>query len=224
MAWVLQTERLRCSSASGGRGFPDVCLAPGDELWIDAADVPAEDATVWCDVILGLQAPSEGHIKVAERAWEERSLRDQDALRGLIRCVCHNNVWISNLDIAENITLSERHHTRRATADIMRETETWAHRLGLPGVPEGRPAYAARRVLRQAQWIQAFLGSPLLLLLAVAAAEDGSTDPERLGQAIDEKRDQGVAVVWFGCNPAGPIVRQGVDQTPRRISGNGSTV
>jgi ABC-type thiamine transport system ATPase subunit len=104
---------------------------------------------------------------------------------------------MSNLDVDENVTLSERHHTKRLPADIAKEAENLARMAGLDGLPQGRPAVVDHEDLRRSQWVRAGLGSRWLIVLERPGHDLSHGWQSQLNTMVQEWRKEGAVVVWM---------------------------
>lgn len=148
------------------------------------------------DAAEGLIAPDTGIIRWQGREWNHLKPRAELHARSLIGRVFEKQGWISNLNVAENITLSQRHHTERPENDIMTEADSLARYFGLPEAPRRRPAFVPERELRIAEWIRAFIGSPLLFLLERPEAGVPDDNLPKLIDAVQSAGRRGAAVIW----------------------------
>lgn len=153
------------------------------------------------DAAEGLVPPEQGEIACLGRAWSERTPDDAAACRARIGRTFTAGGWLSNLDVDENITLKQRHHTRQPTEEIQRAAIELARRFGFDDLPRSRPAWLDRAELHRAQWIRALLGTPALLLLEFP--ETGVPDEwvTALKQAVQERTDTGTATLWLTADP-----------------------
>lgn len=138
-------------------------LNAGEILLVDLT--PGEAELPLVDTALGLTPLTQGSVTFLQADWTKTSLRTTLAMRAQTGRVFKKTVWVSNLDVIENITLSQRHHTKRSLAEIENEAQTWAQKFGLSRVPAGRPATVPERDLRRAEWVRAFMGKPRLICL-----------------------------------------------------------
>ena len=175
-------------------------LAPGEMALIRTRRDQPHSALV--PAAEGLWDLDGGSVSFEGEAWSDRSALRHNARRGRIGRVFSGCGWVSNLNVNENVTLPERHHTSRSTSEIEAEAETLAKRFGLPGVPHGRPSFIPESVLRRAEWVRALLGKRALLLLEEPMrGVDRKLLPNLVG-AVDEARDRGAAVLWITEDPA----------------------
>jgi phospholipid/cholesterol/gamma-HCH transport system ATP-binding protein len=174
-------------------------LKAGD-LWL--VRIEREDERLpLADAAEGLVPPTQGVVTFLGDDWRSMATDHAAAQRGKIGRLFEDEGWISDLDLDQNITLSQRHHTRRSEEEIMDEALKFARLFGLPGLPRGRPASVRRPDLRKAACIRAFLGQPALIILE---------RPERgvyvdliapLINAVQSARRRGAAVLWTASDP-----------------------
>jgi len=153
--------------------------------------LPLADATE------GLTSPSQGSVMFLGEDWQLMSADRAAAHRGKIGRLFDDEGWISDLDVDQNIMLSQRHHTHRSDQDIMEESLKLARVFGLPGLPRGRPGSMRRWDLRKAACIRAFLGQPSFIILEqpVHGVYADLTTP--LINAVQSARQRGAVVLWL---------------------------
>lgn len=149
------------------------------------------------DLASGLLTPDQGKVVFLDEDWASMGARRQSELRGRIRRVFRHYGWVSNLDVIENICLSEGHHTGRKFADIASEAQLLARRFGMDGIPVGRPTRVHPMILRKLEWVRAFMGTPELIILERPLAGAPRGDMARLVDAAGEARQEGSAVLWI---------------------------
>lgn len=149
------------------------------------------------DVAEGLVLPEAGSVRFGGNDWAETAPEAAALLRGHIGRVFDQPGWLSNLDVNENITLSQRHHTERPAPEIEQEAEALARGFGLPGLPRVRPALLRRSDLRRAEWVRALLGRPWLVLLEQPMRDVYAAALTSLLDALDRARDAGAAVMFM---------------------------
>jgi phospholipid/cholesterol/gamma-HCH transport system ATP-binding protein len=180
-------------------------LAPGElalvRLERGVVRLPLADAAG------GLAENYEGTAAFLGREWRSVAPGEGAALRGRIGRVFDavgavGTGWVNSLDVDENIMLSQRHHTRRPTADIEAEAAKLARMFGLPGLPRGRPAQMRLPDLQRAACVRAFLGTPDLVLLERPAQGVYPDIMPPLINAVRSARARGAAVVWLTDTPA----------------------
>lgn len=148
------------------------------------------------DAAEGLIVPAAGAVFWLNRRWSAMRPGDELSARAKIGRVFEKNGWISNLNVIENITLSQRHHTARPEEEIIAEADDLAKSFGLPEAPRQRPAFVPRRELRLAEWIRAFMGNPSLLLLERPENGVREENVPKLIKAVQKARTRGAAVIW----------------------------
>src|SRR5687767_14098180 len=153
------------SSSQYGTGLANASFAlnPGDLLLVrierENERLPLADAAQ------GLLDGDYGAISFLGEDWRSFPADEAAARRAKIGRLFDDEGWISDLDVDENILLSQLHHTDRSEAEIMDEALTLARVFGLPGLPRGRPGEIRRWDLRKAGCIRAFLGQPKLIII-----------------------------------------------------------
>ena len=100
------------------------------------------------DAAGGLVEPGEGSVSFGGRDWRSIAPAEADRQRGRIGRVFDSQGgtlgWVSNLDVDENVVLSQLHHTARPLPEIEREAAQLARMFGLPGLPRGARRTSAR--------------------------------------------------------------------------------
>jgi phospholipid/cholesterol/gamma-HCH transport system ATP-binding protein len=96
--------------------------------------------TPLADVAQGLVEPVQGSVCFLGKAWETLDEDAALAARALIGRAFDEPGWIGELDMDDNITLAQRHHTRRPEAEIRDEASELARLFSLPGLPLGKPS------------------------------------------------------------------------------------
>ena len=148
------------------------------------------------DAAEGLITPKTGFIRWQGKEWNSFApLAELDA-RARIGRVFEKNSWISNLNVSENVTLSQRHHTERPERDIIAEADSLAKYFGLPETPRQRPAFVSKSELKMAEWVRALIGKPLLLLLERPEAGVPDDNLPKLIDAVQTALQRGAAVIW----------------------------
>lgn len=153
--------------------------------------------TPLADAAEGLAVPDAGRVLFQGEDWTALKPPRAAAQRGRIGRVFERAGWISNLDVDENITLSQRHHSARPLGEIEEEARRWARLFGLPDLPRLRPALMKRSDLRRAEWARAFLGRPLLVILEEPSRDVPSEAVAGLARAVEEARGWGAGVLWI---------------------------
>jgi phospholipid/cholesterol/gamma-HCH transport system ATP-binding protein len=153
--------------------------------------------TPFADVASGLVFPDAGKVCFCDRDWARTLASRAARQRSCIGRIFDGRAWVSNLDMDENILLSQRHHSHRTEAEMCEEAEAVARRFGLPGLPTTRPATTSAADLRRSACVRAFLGKPSLLLLERPEHGLYPALMEPLIQSIELARAAGAAVVWL---------------------------
>lgn len=110
------------------------------------------------DIAMGLAAPSGGRVLVRGRQWSALPPGIASQWRGSIGRFFGDRRWIHHLDVDENVTLRQRHHTADSLEAIAVESNRLAAAMGLAqGVPAVRPAGVDPRVLQRAACVRMLL-------------------------------------------------------------------
>jgi phospholipid/cholesterol/gamma-HCH transport system ATP-binding protein len=173
-------------------------LGPGDLILIKLE--PEQIRLPLADGAEGLVRPTKGRVCFLGEDWLEMSPAQGAARRGQIGRVFEDAGWISDLDVDENITLAQRHHTQRDEAEIQAEATKLARVFNLPGLPKGVVSSARRHDLQRAACIRAFLGSPVLLILERPTRGVFPDILPALLNTVQQTRRRGAAVLWTTTN------------------------
>jgi ABC-type multidrug transport system ATPase subunit len=157
---------------------------------------PGHLHTPLADAAQGLVEPSQGRVRYLDHDWQERSEADSNESRARIGRVYEEPGWLSELDMEDNITLAERHHTRRTESEIRDEASELARLFSLPGLPRGRSTGMRRPDLRRASCVRALLGKPTLLILERPTAGVYPSIMPALMTSLRVARSRGSAVLW----------------------------
>jgi len=178
-------------------GFRDVScvLHPGDLMLV------LLEQGAWYhplpDLVSGLIPAEQGDLLVFGERWPALGAERQARARGKIGRVFEGHGWISNLDIDENVTLAERHHTRRPVEEIAAETAALGRMVGLEMLPGTRVAVTPREDLRRAEWVRAAIGAPWLMLLERPGRDLADGWLAELSGLVEHVRSRGTAVIWM---------------------------
>jgi ABC-type uncharacterized transport system ATPase subunit len=185
-----------------GDTFADLtfALSAGDLALVDAGGAP--NLSPLADAAAGLLAPGRGHVTFLGEDWQEAGPSRAADLRGRIGRVFERPAWISNLDVDENVTLAQRHHTRRRRQQITDEADALAQELGLDAVPRQRPALVEPADLRAAEWVRALLGTPRLVILERPLRGVPLERLDDLLRVVRAARQRGAAVLWLARRSA----------------------
>jgi len=149
------------------------------------------------DVISGLLPVASGEVSVFGNSWSDLGPDRQAKSRSRIGRVFERRGWMSNLDVDENITLAQRHHSSRPIEDIVNEAKKLANIIQLPELPAARPAVVGREELRRSEWVRAALGSPWLMLLERPGQDLSNGWRKPCSALVQHLRSTGTAVLWF---------------------------
>jgi len=153
------------------------------------------------DTSEGLVTPSHGNVDFLGENWTEMSPDHAAAQRGRIGRLFEDEGWIGDLDVDQNILLSQLHHTMRSEEDILEEALKLARVFGLPGLPRGRPGSMRRWDLRKAACIRAFLGQPVFIIIEQPVRGVYADLMAPLLNAAQSARKRGAAVLWTISDP-----------------------
>lgn len=145
----------------------------------------------------GLMTPDSGKVYFKGECWEQTGPGRQSVMRGRIRRIFEHYGWVTNLDVMENMSLAESHHTQRPLEEIHQEIRGLARRFGIEEVPAARPTRVHPMILRKLEWVRAFVGSPDLVILERPFSAAPKADAIRLLEAVCEALKRGVAVLWI---------------------------
>lgn len=146
----------------------------------------------------GLEKPRNGKVLFRGEDWVSMSPAAAAEARGAIGRVFPAPAWVSNLNVDENITLSQRHHTLRDPGEIAAAAAELAARFELEPPPPLRPPLLDGERLRRYEWVRAFLGSPVLIILENPLAGVYSDSSGRLlEKAVEEYRARGTGFLWI---------------------------
>jgi len=191
----LHDVSITADNASGpGVGNLNSSLAAGELVVVFLEKEPAR--RLLADVAEGLVAPAQGVVTFLGEDWQAMSPDRVAQQRGRIGRVFEGECWLSDLDVDQDITLAERHHTRRVRTDIEAEAIQLCHDFGLPELPCGRSSGIRRQDLQKAACVRAFLGAPVLLLLENPASGLYADLIVPLLKTVRAARQRGAAVMW----------------------------
>lgn len=182
----------------GMRDFSAV-LRPGDLLAVKVDKGYAR--TPLADAGEGLIEPDGGAVLVLGEDWRSLSPDRGAELRGRIGRVFDEHGWISNLDMDENVTLCERHHTLRPEEDIHAEAVALAAKFGMKELPAGRLSALPRADRRRTEWVRAFMGKPVFILLEHPMRNVYAESASSLAAEVRSACARGAGVIWITGDP-----------------------
>ncbi|NQU40447.1 MAG: ATP-binding cassette domain-containing protein [Lentisphaerae bacterium] len=148
------------------------------------------------DVVSGLLTPDQGGVLFMGVDWQSMGLFGQSEARGRLHRVFEIEGWVSNLNVFENIALSERHHSARPDDELRQEMRMLLERVGLRDCLADRPHTLSRSERRRAQWVRAFMGAPDLLLLNAPLLDAAPVHHAALFALLAESLARGAAAIW----------------------------
>jgi phospholipid/cholesterol/gamma-HCH transport system ATP-binding protein len=196
---ALNAARVPVDPRFGEFATIDLSLQAGELILIDPGR-PAAGAAL-ADSLCGINPVESGEIRFLGRAWWGLPPDAANALRGRIGRIFIHGGWLEHLSVLENVLLQQLHHTRRERELLLQDATRLAQRLGLPGLPAGRPYEHTEPELRRAGCVRAFLGRPALLLLEEPIGSAGELLTPLLNLAV-AALSRGAAVVWLTSVPA----------------------
>jgi phospholipid/cholesterol/gamma-HCH transport system ATP-binding protein len=159
--------------------------------------------TPLADAAMGVAGISSGTVRFLGDDWQHLSPGRAAQRRGEIGRFFGTRGWVFHLDVDENITLSQRHHTHRAVREIEREAISLAEMMGMKsGLPQMRPALADAHDLQRCACIRLLLGSPRLLIVDEPPTGLFPDVYSALKPQIQRARQKGAAVLWISADPA----------------------
>jgi len=192
---VLRLEAVRFSGLRNEGTF-DLALGRGEIRHLRAFATSLQ--------ILGIFPPASGTVMVNGKPWEERSVIDRERQLRRIGTVYHprgpsSSVWVSNLDIDENVRLAAHFDPARTSTTLTSQADALAKRFGLAeGLPMTRPAVTPLPEQVLSQWVRALLSDPLDLLLLESPLEGAPTESIAAFVAeIERVRNAGCSVLWI---------------------------
>jgi phospholipid/cholesterol/gamma-HCH transport system ATP-binding protein len=191
----LHDVSITADNASG----PSLCnlnssLAAGDLVVVFLEKEPAR--SLLADAAEGLVAPAQGVVTFLGEDWQTMTPDRVAQQRGRIGRVFEGECWLSDLDVDQDITLAQRHHTRRVRKDIEAEAIQLGQVFGLPELPRGRSSGVRWQDLQKAACVRAFLGAPVLILLENPASGLYADVIAPLIKTVHAARQRGAAVWW----------------------------
>jgi phospholipid/cholesterol/gamma-HCH transport system ATP-binding protein len=191
----LQDVSITADSASRpGLGNLALSLAAGDLVVVFLENEPAR--TLLADAAEGLVAPAQGVVAFLGEDWQTMTPDRVAQQRGRIGRLFEGECWLSDLYVDQDVTLAQRHHTRRARKEIEAEAIQLGQVFGLPDLPRGRPSSVPSQDLHKAACVRAFLGAPVLLLLENPAFGPDADLIAPLLKTVHAARQRGAAVLW----------------------------
>lgn len=192
---VLKLESVRFAGIRNEGTF-DLELRPGEIQHLRAHSPSLQ--------MLGIVPTLSGLIHVNGKSWDERNVVDRESQLRRIGTVHHprgssSSMWISNLDIDENVRLACHFDPSRGSGAIEKRADELARRFGLSdGLPTTRPSVTSLRDQTLAQWVRAFLPNPLDLVLLESPLTGAPAESiPAFVEEIERVRKTGTTVLWI---------------------------
>jgi len=160
--------------------------------------VPAREDAIApvCDLACGVLMPDDGDVRYQGRLWAELCPMAQAPLRRRIGRVFEGCAWVSNLSIRENVLLQQMHQASASSVDLARDVGALAKAFGMDDIPVGRPEDLRPYDSVRLQWVRAFLGHPVLLLLEEPERDAWEEHARTLRQRTVDALETGLAAIW----------------------------
>ncbi len=142
-----------------------------------------------------------GSIAFEGIAWPDRPAHDLLACRGRIGLVLTHAGWVSNLSLLDNVLLRTLHHTQLPRRQIETRAQELAYRVGLAEVSPRRVSSVGRSERKRSEWIRAFLGDPVLVILQRPCQGVKRKDWEPLVGLVRQTLARGASVLWIASDP-----------------------
>lgn len=182
------------SSQVCGLSCIDLSLHRGEIALIDLEE--GREHTPLAALAQGLLSPDQGYVFFDGEDWAQMGATRQSQNRGRTRRVFEHYGWISNLDVMENLCLSECYHSGRDLKDVQQEACGLAQRFGIDPIPDARPTRVHNMMLRKLEWVRAFVGTPDLIILERPFFGAPKADCQKLIEVVGEATQRGVSVLW----------------------------
>ncbi len=169
-------------------------LSPGQFVHVTCREAEGE---VLLDMLQGLEPPDAGRVRVDGIPWTSMGADEESACRRRMRRVFPGTAWLSNLDMDENILLAARYGGAGSDEALRDEAARLCAGLGLPSLPDSRPAWTPLDVQVVCQWVRLLLGEGTVFLIHPppgAGRED--EQPPGLWEMLEERRARGAAILW----------------------------
>lgn len=199
---VLRFEQAQLPTAAGSTKTTcaaTMALYGGDLALVLGYD--SEQITVFANSCLGLVSPLQGKVSVTGLDWSQMDGRKKNLLRSRIGRLSRSGNWLEQLTVLDNMVLPRAHHTRQPLTRLHAQAAATARALGLPGAPTALPAVCRQEDLQRAACAQAFLGTPVLVVLEEPVS--GHQQTGFFGALLNlmrQARDRGAAIIWLTNN------------------------
>ena len=154
------------------------------------------------DAAMGLIEPAAGVVRFDGEDWQQQRPAAASHRRGRIGRYFGKRGWVYHLDLDENVTLRERHHSHRPVADIYAEAEWLAKAMVMTaGLPTERPGRIEPIDLQRAACVRMLLGRPPLIIVDEPTTCLLPRLHEPLIDEVQRARNEGAAVLWLTADP-----------------------
>lgn len=195
-------ELVEAQPILAGEGMSSIAysltLDAGECALIECHD--PQQAQQFADLCAGMFTLGGGTAKCLGLDWATLDDRRANALRGLFGRVDVEAGWIDFFPMQVNILEGALYHTSTPLDTLVGQASRLSVLFGLPGLPVETPGRMAPLDRRRAEYVRAFIGAPVLLLLC----DPISSQPEELYNAflaqMTNARERGCAVVWIASD------------------------
>lgn len=173
-------------------------LGAGECVLIECHD--AQHAQRFTDLCAGMFPLAGGSVKCLGLDWSTLDDRRANALRGLLGRVGEEAGWSDFYPMQVNMLAPALYHTNTPLDDLVTEATELSVAFGLPGLPLERPDHMSFLDRRRAEYVRAFMGEPVLLLLANPVGREPEDLYNTFLSVLTTARDRGCAVVWIASD------------------------
>ena len=181
----------------------DLRVGAGEVVFIEANDAVRTGCLV--DLVLGLDVPRSGSVRLNGTEWRDLSRSEAMQLRSRIGTVLWQGNWLDHQPVMDGIVLAARHHGRIAPDAAAGQAMRLARRFGLPGLPAGRPGELPDQVLLRASCVKAFVGDPTLVVIEDPEVAMFAGLREALAAEFIAVQNRGGAVICCVASLAAPV-------------------
>lgn len=155
------------------------------------------ESRAFASMLQGLRTPQQGRVLFDGNDWLGEDYLLHDRMRSQIGRVFDGKAWVENMNIHENVVLSQRHHHNQPMEAIDREIQYWSQRFDIEPMDNQRPAFVGKTFLRICEWIRALIGAPRLLILEHPMRSVPSYRFQLLLDAVLSTIEKGAAALWI---------------------------
>jgi ABC-type lipoprotein export system ATPase subunit len=158
------------------------------------------------DLALGLVPPTSGQIRFLGRSWHRLTPLEASAVRRRLGWISQRPVWLSNLDLDENILLVSRYHGDGNETTLQARMDDLAERFGLSRIPRARGPYTDETTRRRCGWIRALMPRPRVILVGTGVAAN-IADARLLAKVLTTEPERPQALLWIASEKEVETVR-----------------